>query len=86
MNPSATCTNLHGLLATERAAIRCHLDAHPALASTREERREAMRCFVEGYGGLMREIYCMHVCKERARCEAFHGQPPGGGVLPRPAV
>lgn len=69
MSGSNTCTNLTGLLAMERAAIRCHVDT---LACTEPgmDRREAVRTFIEGYGGLMRGLYCAHVCPVRAGCAA----------------
>ena len=69
MKTHAGCTNLNGLLSTERAAIRFHLDAHVS-EDPAADRREAVRSFIEGYGGLMRELYCAHVCQDRARCEA----------------
>ncbi len=67
MNPQVTCSNLHGLLSTERAAIRFHLDSQVA-AGQLTDRREAVRVFIEGYGGIMRNIYCAHICPDRARC------------------
>jgi len=82
MSPNATCTNLNGLLATEKAAIRCHLDAHLFVAQP-TERREAVRSFIEGYGGLMRELYCAHICPDRARCEVMRIRLPDC-VEPRP--
>ncbi len=69
MNPEIHCTNLKGLLTTERAAIRCHLDTS-ATAGPMADRREAVRLFVEGYGALMRELYCAHICEDRGHCEA----------------
>ena len=69
MNTHACCTNLKGLLSTERAAIQFHLDAH-IREDPAADRREAVRSFIEGYGGLMRELYCAHICQDRAQCEA----------------
>ena len=46
MNTHACCTNLNGLLSTERAAIHFHLDAH-ILVEPAGDRREAVRAFVE---------------------------------------
>ena len=69
MSESNTCTNLTGLLAMERATIRCHLDTL-ACAGPAMDRREAVRTFIEGYGGLMRGLYCAHVCPARAGCGA----------------
>ncbi len=86
MNPQVTCSNLHGLLSTERAAIHFHLDSQAA-AGCLADRREAVRVFIEGYGGIMRNIYCAHVCPDRARC-AVVVQPTvlSGGLAQKPAV
>ncbi len=67
---NAQCTNLRGLLSTERAAIRCHLDGQLMVGGI-SDRREAVRLFIEGYGGLMRELYCAHSCPDRGRCGVF---------------
>ncbi len=67
MNAQVHCTNLKGLLSTERAAILCHLDGQ-LVAGEVSDRREAVRAFIEGYGGLMRELYCAHSCQDRGRC------------------
>jgi len=75
MSPNAKCTNLNGLLATEKAAIRCHLDAQ-LFAAQPLERHEAVRSFIEGYGGMMRDLYCAHICPERAHCEVARLRMP----------
>ena len=77
MNPQMTCSNLHGLLSMERAAILFHLDSQAA-AGHLADRREAVRVFIEGYGGVMRNIYCAHICPDRARCVVMEQSP----VLP----
>lgn len=84
MNPQVCCTNLNGLLSTERAAIRCHLDAFAA-GERLADRREAVRAFIDGYGGLMRELYCSNVCRERARCEVSSRPLLFGGLARKPA-
>ena len=84
MKTHAGCTNLNGLLSTERAAIRFHLDAHVS-EDPAADRREAVRAFIEGYGGLMRELYCAHVCQDRAHCEAIRSHPVAGLFAPQAA-
>ena len=79
------CTNLNGLLSMERAAIRCHLDALVVVAQP-HERREAVRTFIEGYGGLMKTMYCSHVCPDRSRCGLAQYRRPEEAVLPRQAI
>lgn len=71
MKPKVRCTNLKGLLSTERAAIRCHLDTH-VVAGEVVDRCEVIHAFIENHGGLMRELYCAHVCPDRGHCEAIH--------------
>ena len=80
MNSEPHCTNLKGLLTTERAAIRCHLDTS-SLAGHMADRREAVRLFVEGYGGLMRDLYCAHLCADRGHCGALRPRRPTGDLL-----
>ena len=80
MSHEMRCTNLKGLLSTERAAIHCHLDAR-LVEEPPADRREAVRLFIEGYGGLMRELYCAHICADRARCEAIRLRLPSGVLL-----
>ena len=80
MNPDIHCTNLKGLLTTERAAIRCHLNSS-AVAGHLTDRREAVRLFVEGYGGLMRNLYCSHICEDRGHCEAVRMRRTPGDLL-----
>jgi hypothetical protein len=67
VNATTTCTNLEGLLRMEKAAIRCHMDAH-LIAAQPADPQLAARTFIEGYGGLMRELFCAHVCPDRAHC------------------
>ncbi len=84
MNLHSSCTNLNGLLSTERAAIHFHLDAH-ILVEPAVDRREAVRAFIEGYGGLMRELYCAYVCHDRAHCEAVRSHHVAGLFAPQQA-
>ncbi len=85
MNTHTDCTNLNGLLSTERAAIQFHLDAHHSVEH-QTNRREAVRSFIEGYGGLMRELYCAYVCHDRAQCEAVRRRHVGGNFVPQQAI
>ena len=86
MNPPQCCTNLKGLLSMERAAIRCHLDTHP-FPSPPTDPREAVRSFIEGYGALMRTLYCSHVCPDRAHCGLAQPRAEeAGAVAEKPAV
>lgn len=80
MNAQNHCTNLKGLLSTERAAIQCHLDGQ-MVAGGVSDRREAVRSFIEGYGGLMRELYCAHSCQERGRCGVSRAHRLSRGFL-----
>ena len=80
MNSDTHCTNLKGLLTTERAAIRCHLDTS-AGAGHLGDRREAVRLCVEGYGGLMRDLYCAHICSDRGHCEAVRTRRLTGDLV-----
>jgi len=64
---TSQCVQLSVFLQVEREIIEKHIEDHKWFRKIADY-NQGVADFIQNYGWLMREMYCSHICKERANC------------------
>jgi len=74
------CDCLANFMKAQRDIISRHLDEHKYLRHI-DDKEEAVSTFIEDYGWLIREMYCVNICGKRTTCEIANKLSASGDLL-----
>jgi len=74
------CKQLSKFMTAQLDVVKKHLDEHKYLRKI-EDRNVALESFIDDYGWLMREFYCVYVCSVRNECEIALELSQSGDLL-----
>jgi len=80
MEKEQSCQCMSELLKVQRNVIKKHLDEHMFLRNI-TDRTEALETFIRDYGWIIREMYCVNVCKKKDNCLIAEKLEANGDLL-----
>jgi hypothetical protein len=74
------CQCLADFMKAQRDIIARHLEEHKYLRHI-DDKEKAVGTFIEDYGWLIREMYCVNICNSRTTCEIAQQLSASGDLL-----